>query len=185
MADGHSIISQPTLPARARLVPDFPDYCATAEGLLYSSFVRSNSRSLKKWRRIVGRPDERGYLHVNLYRPDRTIKHVRVHIVIMLTFVGPCPAGLEIRHLDGNKSHNATSNLCYGTPKQNGEDSVRLGTISHGQKHYRALATENLVREVRRLRWLGLSFSAIAERVNLQKAHVGKICRRESWKHVD
>jgi hypothetical protein len=54
----------------------------------------------------------------------------------MLAFVGPCPEGQEVRHLDDNPTHNFwPENLAYGTHAENMEDIVRLGN------HYKASMT--------------------------------------------
>jgi hypothetical protein len=52
----------------------------------------------------------------------------------MLAFVGPCPAGLEIRHLNGNATDNHLSNLTYGTKSENELDRVRHGTHHNARK---------------------------------------------------
>lgn len=72
-----------------------------------------------------------------------------VHQVVLLTFEGPCPVGMETRHLDGDTSHNAIGNLCYGTRQENADDRQRHGTVPRGEKHHRALLTETQVHEIR------------------------------------
>ena len=42
-----------------------------------------------------------------------------VHQLVMLAFVGPCPAGMEVDHLDCDPSNNQLSNLQYLTPEEN------------------------------------------------------------------
>jgi hypothetical protein len=63
-----------------------------------------------------------------------------VHKIVMEAFVGPCPEGLEVRHLDGNPGNNcwapgseeetvaAGGNLIYGTHTENIRDKKRHGT---------------------------------------------------------
>jgi hypothetical protein len=50
-----------------------------------------------------------------------------LHRVVLLAFVGPLPPGQETRHLDGDKTNNALSNLTYGTSSENKLDTIRLG----------------------------------------------------------
>jgi len=42
-----------------------------------------------------------------------------VHRLVMLAFVGPCPAGHEVLHDDHNPANNALTNLRYGTRSEN------------------------------------------------------------------
>lgn len=69
-----------------------------------------------------------GYLQTQLRRGNvRT-----VHSLVLEAHVGPCPQGMESRHLDGNKLNCRLDNLCWGTPKQNGKDKIRHGTARSG-----------------------------------------------------
>lgn len=75
-----------------------------------------------------------GYLYVNFSRPGFR-QTFQVHVLVMLTFAGPCPEGKQVRHLNGVPDDNrwapgdddaqviaAGGNLIYGTPKKNAED---------------------------------------------------------------
>lgn len=53
---------------------------------------------------------------------DGARKTWSVHVLIVRAFIGPRPADLEIRHLDGNPSNNALSNLEYATKSRNRQD---------------------------------------------------------------
>ena len=70
---------------------------------------------------------EWGHLHVNLRR-DGQQKQWAVHRLVALIFIGPCPDGLEVRHLDGNPANNAVDNLAYGTHAENMQDMIAHGT---------------------------------------------------------
>src|SRR5215210_3384092 len=58
---------------------------------------------------------KRGYVKVSLTNERGIEKTMDVHVVVMMAFVGPCPAGMEVRHLDGNPANNRLKNLSYGT----------------------------------------------------------------------
>ena len=51
-----------------------------------------------------------------------------VHCLIAEAFLGPCPEGQEVRHLDGDPANNVLTNLKYGTHGENERDKVRHGT---------------------------------------------------------
>ena len=46
-------------------------------------------------------------------------RHIRVHRLVALTFIGSVPPGHEVHHVDGDKTHNAATNLQYVTPREN------------------------------------------------------------------
>lgn len=63
-------------------------------------------------------------------------KSTKVHILVAAAFIGPRPAGLLIRHLDGNNRNNSARNLAYGTKTENFWDIAR-----HNPDSRLALAT--------------------------------------------
>jgi hypothetical protein len=74
-----------------------------------------------------------GHLHVNLWI-NRKGKTRTVHRLVAAAFIGPCPDGQEVRHLDGNPTNNAVENLKYGTRSENLLDRVRHGTHNNASK---------------------------------------------------
>lgn len=61
-----------------------------------------------------------------------------VHRLVLETFVGPCPEGMECRHLDGTRTGNWLNNLCWGTRLENHNDMIRHGTKLLGERAPRA-----------------------------------------------
>jgi hypothetical protein len=51
-----------------------------------------------------------GYITVSL-----SSKNNKVHRLVMLTFVGPCPEGMNVDHFDENPANNKLCNLSYMT----------------------------------------------------------------------
>lgn len=67
-----------------------------------------------------------GYVQVNLSRNGRD--HLfHVHRLVTLAFIGPCPEGQEVRHLDTDRTNNRLDNLTYGTASENYYDFVKAG----------------------------------------------------------
>ena len=80
-----------------------------------------------------------GYACVSLSR-DGLSRMYNCHSLVMEAFVGPRPAGQEVRHLDGNRLNSHKSNLVYGFPYENQEDRKDHGTIKHlGADYYDVL----------------------------------------------
>jgi hypothetical protein len=70
--------------------------------------------------------DSHGYLSVCLRRDGRQ-KQVRVHVLVLQSFNGPCPPGLEALHKNDVKTDPRLDNLYYGSRVQNHADAARNG----------------------------------------------------------
>jgi hypothetical protein len=104
------------------------------------------------WKQLKSSPSYGGYLKVALCNAPRKPRTRHVHALILETFVGPKPSNKECRHLDGDNTNNALSNLCWGTPQENHADAVRHGTFS---TPFCIKITDEDVRLIRQLvRWL-------------------------------
>lgn len=68
-----------------------------------------------------------GYLAVNLSK-EGTSRYIRIHRLVAAAWIGPCPEGQQVRHGPNGKLDNSISNLCYGTPSEDGLDKRRDGT---------------------------------------------------------
>ena len=66
----------------------------------------------------------------------------RVHQIVLEAFVGPCPAGQLVMHLDDDPSNNTLSNLRYGTPQENLDDMVAKGRSAKGESHPKSITTD-------------------------------------------
>lgn len=100
--------------------------------------VRSLKRITDRGRNWPGRmmtPAQmrNGYWTVTLWR-DGKQKSALVHRLVLTTFVGPCPEGMEALHKTGNSSDNALSNLRWGTHAENVQDQLAHGTHPHASK---------------------------------------------------
>lgn len=77
--------------------------------------------------------DDKGYPRVNLPIGGRQ-RHFRVHKLVTLAFLGPCPEGQEVRHLDGDAANGCLSNLAYGSHSRNMHDRRTHGTDANLNK---------------------------------------------------
>lgn len=69
-----------------------------------------------------------GHLSVDLCKGGRRIRRMsRVHRLVLESFVGPCPDGMEVCHYDGDPANNRIENLRYDTRSANMFDRVRHG----------------------------------------------------------
>jgi len=157
-----------------KVIPKFIDYTITDEGYVYS---RKNC--------IWLRPQLRnGYLKVSLYKQKLCFQKT-IHRLVLETFVGTCPKGMQCRHLDGNRQNNKLENLCWGTVLENRFDSIRHGTCCAGEKHGMAKLTPFLVRMIRNWYATGLvTYKELSKLFDVSDTNIGYIVRKEHWKHV-
>ncbi len=113
------------------------------------------------------RASGRAYRYVNLTPPEgKRYQTFRVHRLILETFVGPCPEGMECRHLDGNPANNCLNNIAWGTREQNIEDNRKNGSYA---KTHRATAFEHDGKTMCLKDWavhLNVPYSALWQRVS-------------------
>lgn len=128
-----------------RPVPGYADYAVSDHGR-----VVSHKRATPKLLRAF--LSYNGYQQVELLR-DRVGKKFKVHQLVALTFIGERPEGMETRHLDGDKSNNAASNLIYGTRSENIRDQVKHGT--HGNSKKSRCANGHAFDEANTYHWRG------------------------------
>ena len=126
-----------------------------------------------------------GLLRLQL-RVDGGPKNVFVHRLVLFAFVGPCPPGMECRHLDGDPTNNHVENLRWGTHLENMRDRVRHGTAPDlvGGKNPNSKLTEDDVREIRRRVESGEKQRRIAEDYGLTPGAISAIKTRRSWGHL-
>lgn len=121
--------------------------------------------------------------HVSLCK-DFCVSVIRVHHVIMLTFVGPKPEGFVTCHYDGNPSNNALSNLRYDTASANMQDAVRHGTANLGERSPSAKLNANQVAEIRKSLANGEKVGKIARDFGMSHQQISRIKSRKRWQHI-
>ena len=100
----------------AKYIPNYSDYVVLPnEGLVYS---------LKR-NKFIGAKNPEGYWYSSLYSDNGEKWVTNLHRAIWTTVNGPIPQGLEVNHIDENKSNNSIDNLNLLTRKENNNYGTR------------------------------------------------------------
>jgi hypothetical protein len=110
-----------------REIPRFPGYFAGTDGSIWTSKMKGGNREpgrrgpLKPLRIALAR----GYCQVAFCVDGKTVVE-QVHQIILETFVGPKPDGMESCHYpDPDRTNNRIENLRWDTHAENAKDKYR------------------------------------------------------------
>lgn len=132
------------------------------------------------WHRLTPSLDTYGYMVVQLGHRNRR----KIHQLVLAAFVGPCPAGMQCRHLNGDRADNRPENLKWGTPRENAADQERHGTKVRGEAQGLAKLTEADVLDLVARHEAGETVAAIARSLDVDKSTIYRILNGETWRHV-
>ncbi len=141
----------------------YPTYSISDDGVLLN----------RHGRRISLRPNRFGYHTAHMHPGDRT---VQIHRLVLEAFVGPCPEGMECRHLDGDGTNNRLENLAWGTPKENSADRRRHGTQVCGNQ-LSPLTNDDVLAIIQD----GRTNADIAATYGVNHQTIASIKAREAW----
>jgi len=146
---------------------------------------KNNTKALRKGKMLKSKIDKYGYVIYSLISP-RKKSYVGAHRLVAMAFITNKENKPTVNHIDGNKLNNNIGNLEWATWTENNRHarSTGLNISSKGEKHYQAKITE-----VKALEILTLSKTKttkeISNQLNISPSIVGKIKRRETWKHLE
>lgn len=132
--------------------------------------------------RILNPKPRPRYCIVTLRGPSGQ-KDAHVHRLVAEAFLGPCGSGLQVNHIDGDKTNNVVSNLEYITQDANMSHASRVGLIPRGEQCHQALLTREDVDEIR-LAYAagGVTYTDLAHQYRVSKSCIGHVIRRKNWK---
>lgn len=171
-----------------RAIEDAPNYEVSSYGRVRSLdrtiTTSSGQRRCYKGRLLTPSPcNTLGHRVVNL-RGGSKILRCYVHRLVLGAFVGECPAGQEVRHLDGVASNNHLTNLAYGTPAQNTADKQKHGTVPKGASHSAAKLSEQDVLHIHSQLAEGCRQKDLAAFYGVTRTAIAAIQQGRAWAHV-
>jgi hypothetical protein len=149
-----------------------------------TGLVRSRKKS--SWKILKPNVLKRGYSIVRLFNGSRkTAKDILVHILVAASFLGEKPNGMQVNHIDGNKSNNHINNLEYLTGKENMQHAVKLGLFPSrkGEAHPSVKLKALQVQEIRALHGTR-PITEIAKDFGITRMTASAIIHRRLWKHL-
>lgn len=172
-------------------IPGAIGYVACTDGTIWScrkfcgggygrqcrqEITRVPRRKLKPDRRVS---DKRARCTIKM--SNGQFRRAYVARLVLEAFVGPCPVGMECRHLDGNCLNDSISNLAWGTQLQNKADMEYHGTRLRGHQVATARLTESDVKYIRRI---GYPLKKHAIAFGVTEAAISAVLRRKTWRHI-
>lgn len=147
------------------------------------SLPRQTKRGIRGGKILAGHIRDDGYPEVSLSRENQ-IRARMVHLIVLETFVEPCPPGLEARHGPGGKLDASLTNLCWGTRAQNvGPDRLRDGQDNRGERHGLSKLTTEQVEDIRRRASAGETQQSIGDRYSITFQNVSMIVLGKTWSY--
>lgn len=129
-------------------------------------------------------------------RPEKNKQtNIRVHRIVAEVFIGPCPDGYVVNHIDGDKHNNCIYNLEYVTPSQNNIHALENGlrhiadiskVIKFGEDNYRSQITEKKAIEILKFAYkTGYGCRRVAKWFNVSKGVTDGLISGKTWKHIN
>ncbi len=126
-----------------------------------------------------------GYIQIGFSFNSKKMNKT-AHRLVAEAWLGSCPKGLQVNHINGEKVDNKIKNLEYVTPSRNKKHAFEIGLESAvGEQNGRAKLTKENVLEIRRLASVTDFTSArIADRFGISQSHCSHIINKTFWSHI-
>jgi hypothetical protein len=98
---------------------------------------------------------------------------------------GKVKNGLQVLHTCDNRKCVNPDHLFLGTISDNMRDKTEKNRQAKGSKIGCSILNEENVLEIRKQRMEGFTYTYLAEKYAVDWYNIRKICKNESWKHVD
>lgn len=162
-----------------RSVRNFPGYKVTRDGRVWPD------RSGRWLSPGIG---SHGYPCVSLCRGGKATS-ICVHRLVLESFIGPRPKGMEACHNNGDREDNRLENLRWGTRVENADDKRRHGTLLGGgvkgeNCHLARLSKADVTFILYALQTGLVTQTEIANAFGVRQTAISNIVTKRTWKHI-
>lgn len=114
----------------------------------------------------------------------------KLHRIVLETFIGNAPEGMEGCHNDGNPLNNNISNLRWDTHANNIRDCMMHGTKTnpptfYGEKHHNTSLKECDIMHIRAHKITRGIYSKLAKDYNVSSKTISRIMNYKTWNHKE
>ena len=165
-------------------IPGFPGYRVGEDGTVWSCRPINGRGPFTAWRemRQFSKKHGSGFRREVCLVKQKRRYFRRVARLVLESFIGPCPAGNQCCHTDDDPANNCLSNLRWDTPLANAVDKARNGKMYCGSRHWCAVLTEDIVRELRSKDQVDVTKTALMYGVSYST--VASALSGKTWKQV-
>ena len=126
-----------------------------------------------------------GYWYTTI-QINKKIYNIRIHRMIAIYFVKGRTKEMDcVNHIDGNKLNNSLDNLEWVNVTINNYHMHEYGLVKRGSECKQSKINEEIAMKIYNEHHInGLSYNQIRDKYNISKTIIGKVCRKERWKHI-
>lgn len=173
-------------------VVGFPGYEVSDSGQIRSRLKSQGNRSGKNNGILQGSTvmQKNGSPKSNVVglRKLGRIYHRPRHRIILESFIGPCPDGMEACHNDGNPLNNILENLRWDTHSSNMKDCVKHGTNnlknSKGEKNLNSKLTASNILRIRAADRIYGYVTSLSKELNVSRSAIKDVLCGKTWRHL-
>lgn len=167
-------------------IPGFDGYRVGTDGSVWTRWtskgcIKGICRPDGAWQQLKPDLSGRGRPRFTLRKSRGKYRKFFGSQLVLITFIGPCPSGMECCHYDGDDTNNHLSNLRWDTRVANAADKRRHGSHVEGESHPKAKLTE---KQVRRIRREGGPLKKHARRYGVTPTLISYILQGKIWKGI-
>lgn len=136
--------------------------------------------------RLLTQTDKNGYKLVGVPSPPGSGRSRLAHRVVLETFVGPCPPGMEASHKNHIRSDNRVENLEWISKSENCLMRSERRAYAKGENIGWSKLTDDQVREIKTWpKWERGDQIAFARKFAVHHTTIRDIRQRKVWRHVE
>lgn len=119
-------------------------------------------------------------------RIDGKFLNLEIHRLVIETFVGEIPKGMQVNHIDGDRYNNKLSNLEVVTPLENMQHAHKNGLIKYrkGEDNSMAFLKDTDVLNIYKMIKQFKSNEEISAITDLKPKHISLLRNGSRWKHL-